>query len=66
MINDDYAPGFKTKLHIKDMNIVSDVAKELGISLPVSSIGLELLERTANEGYAEQDSSAMYEIIKKN
>lgn len=65
MIDDDYAPGFKTNLHVKDMNMVEGVARDLGISLPASSGGLELLRETAAEGYAELDSSAVYKIISR-
>lgn len=65
MIDDDYAPGFKTSLHVKDMNMVEGVARDLGISLPASSGGLELLRETAAEGYAELDSSAVYKIISR-
>lgn len=66
MLSDDYAPGFMTKLHVKDMNIVANVAKELGISLPASFMGLELLEKTMQDGYGDFDSSAIYKIISKN
>lgn len=66
MLLDDYSPGFKTDLHIKDMNIVKSVAQELGVDLPASAAGLELLEKTSKDGYGELDSSAIYKIISKN
>lgn len=66
MLADDYAPGFKTDLHVKDMNIVIKVAEELGIKLPSSVMGLEFLKKTSENGYGECDSSAIYKIIKKN
>jgi 2-hydroxy-3-oxopropionate reductase len=66
MLSEDYAPGFKANLHFKDMNIVAKVAKELGISLPASSIGVDILEKTIESGHGELDSSAMYKIISKN
>jgi 2-hydroxy-3-oxopropionate reductase len=34
MIDDNYAPGFKAHLHLKDMGIVLDTAQQLGIRLP--------------------------------
>lgn len=66
MLSDNYAPGFKTNLHVKDMNIVRQVAEELGLRLPTSLTGLDLLEQTAEGGYGELDSSAIYKIISKN
>lgn len=66
MLDDNYAPGFKTSLHVKDMGIVEKVAEELGITLAASSMGLELLQKTVTNGYGELDSSAVYKIISKN
>ena len=66
MLSGDYAPGFKTSLHVKDMNIVAGIATELDLGMPASLIGLDLLESAMNGGYADQDSSAIYEIISKN
>ncbi len=63
MLDGDYAPGFKTSLHVKDMQMVCAMAEELGMILPGSMIGLELLKETAKAGYGEQDSSAMFEVF---
>lgn len=65
MISDDYAPGFKTVLHAKDMGIVHDIAQELGLAMPVSEIGLDMLKKTVGAGYGELDSSAMYKLGEK-
>ena len=65
MINNDYAPGFKAVLHKKDMGIVSDIAKELQLAMPVTKEGISLLDKTVNAGFGEEDSSAMFEVIKK-
>lgn len=63
MLGEDYSPGFKTKLHAKDMNIVQDVAEKLGIKLPLSNFGLELLKEAAEAGYGELDSSVIFKVI---
>ncbi len=65
MITDDYAPGFKTILHTKDMGIVHDIAEELGLNMPVSETGLNMLKETVKAGYGELDSSAMYKLGEK-
>jgi len=65
MINDEYAPGFKTVLHRKDMGIVNQMAGEMRLSMPLSEIGLGLLERALEAGYAEMDSSAVYKVTGK-
>jgi 3-hydroxyisobutyrate dehydrogenase and related beta-hydroxyacid dehydrogenases len=65
MMEGNYEPGFKTALHAKDMGIVESIAAELDLVLPVTTLGTDLLRKTAAAGYAEQDSSAMYELIKE-
>lgn len=65
MIDNNYAPGFKTALHAKDMGIVHDIAAELGLPLPVSELGCDLLRKTLDAGYADEDSSAMFMITGK-
>ncbi len=65
MIDHAYAPGFKTALHVKDMGIVEGIAKELGLNLPTTALAVDLLRRTLAAGYAEEDSSAMAEIVNK-
>lgn len=65
MLEDNYAPGFKTSLHVKDMGIVSRLAQELGLALPVSALGLEYLRKAQQTGYGEEDSSSIFKVISK-
>ena len=65
MITDDYAPGFKTILHTKDMGIVHDIAEELGLDMPISETGLNMLKEAVKAGYGELDSSALYKLGEK-
>lgn len=64
MINDSYPPGFKTALHLKDVGIVEKIAEELRLNMPVTQVGYGLLQKTVDAGYGEEDSAAMYKIIK--
>lgn len=64
MLDDDYAPGFKAKLHQKDMHIVNDMATALGIHLPGSRFTTELMDRLVEEGMGDLDSSALRRLIK--
>jgi 2-hydroxy-3-oxopropionate reductase len=65
MLTDDYAPGFKTVLHKKDMGIVNDIVRELDLDAPISQLGLDALNRAMDAGYNELDSSALYKLGKK-
>ena len=63
MIDDNYAPGFKAKLHAKDMHIVMDTAREQGISLPAAERTMQLIDQLVGQGEGELDSSAIARLI---
>jgi 2-hydroxy-3-oxopropionate reductase len=62
MIEDNYAPGFKTVLHLKDVGIVNDIAGELGLDMPVTHVGYGLLQRAVDAGFGEVDSAALFKV----
>lgn len=64
MIDDSYAPGFKTRLHRKDMGIVLDAARELGLMLPGSASVAQYLDGLVELGMGEEDSAAIYKILR--
>jgi len=63
MIDDNYQPGFKAKLHRKDMGIVLDCARELGIRLPEAERVAGLIDQLVENGDGELDSSAIARLI---
>jgi len=63
MLNGDYLPGFKARLHQKDLRIVMDSAREMGLSLPGSAQAAQHLNRLAGRGEGELDSAAIARII---
>ncbi|MDC7691979.1 NAD(P)-dependent oxidoreductase [Vogesella indigofera] len=63
MIDDNYAPGFKAKLHQKDMGIVLDTAASLGIKLPEAARVAGLIDQLVANGEGELDSSAIARLI---
>ena len=65
MLDNDYTPGFKTKLHQKDINIVMQTAKELGLALPGAALVMQHLNALMGTGGAELDSAAVMKIIER-
>lgn len=65
MLDNEYKPGFKTKLHQKDMNIVMQTAKELGLSLPGAALVMQHLNALMGIGDAELDSAAVMKIVER-
>lgn len=65
MLDNDYTPGFKTRLHQKDINIVMETAKELGLALPGAALVMQHLNALMGTGGGELDSSAVMKIIER-
>lgn len=65
MLDNDYTPGFKTRLHQKDLNIVMQTAKELGLALPGAALVMQHLNALMGTGSGELDSSAVMKIVER-
>ena len=65
MLDNNYQPGFKTKLHQKDMNIVMHTAQELGLALPAAALVMQHMNALMGTGDAELDSAAMMKIVER-
>ena len=65
MINGDYKPGFKSKLHLKDLDIALNIAKGLNINLKGTKYSRKLMHQSVADKKQEKDSSVIHEIIKK-
>lgn len=64
MIQGDYTPGFKARLHQKDMRIVLEAAHELGLPLGVAAVVAQRLNALVGQGHGEEDSAAMFELMR--
>lgn len=60
MLDRDFRPGFKAGLYQKDLRIVLDAARELGLALPGSAQVAQLLDRLIGQGGADLDAAALY------
>jgi 2-hydroxy-3-oxopropionate reductase len=60
MLDHDFAPGFKARLHRKDMRIVLETAAEIGVALPGAAMGAQYINALVGGGEGDLDSSAIY------
>ncbi len=65
MIERNFAPGFRIRLHQKDLNLALQGARSLGLSLPCTSIAQELFNAVAAQGGSDLDHSAMVLALEK-
>jgi 2-hydroxy-3-oxopropionate reductase len=63
MLAGDFAPGFRARLHQKDLGIVSREAQALNLALPASALAAQLVNALVAMGHAEADSSALVRVI---
>jgi len=64
-LNHDFAPGFKIKLHRKDLGIILATAHEYGVALPVTALVDQMFTSMVTEGQAELDHSALLTHLEK-
>jgi 2-hydroxy-3-oxopropionate reductase len=63
MLNRNFAPGFRLKLHQKDLNLALQGARELGISLPGTALAAQLMNAVASQGGTDYDHSAIIQAL---
>jgi 2-hydroxy-3-oxopropionate reductase len=63
MIKRTFAPGFRIRLHQKDLNLALQSAREMNMSLPNTAIAQQMFSAVAAAGGADLDHSAMVQAI---
>jgi 2-hydroxy-3-oxopropionate reductase len=63
MIKRTFAPGFRIRLHQKDLNLALGAAREMGVALPNTAIAQQMFSAVAAAGGADQDHSALVQAI---
>jgi 3-hydroxyisobutyrate dehydrogenase len=64
MIENDYPLGFRVALHRKDLAIALALAREIGVSLPGSSLVAALEDGLIARGHGEDDQSSIARVIR--
>jgi 2-hydroxy-3-oxopropionate reductase len=65
IIQGDFAPGFKSKFHYKDLNIIMETAKALQVPLPATALAHELFTALLAKGRGDLDHSAVITILEE-
>ena len=59
------APGFKSSMMLKDLNIIVDSAKVYGIPLPTTAVNAQLFAALVAAGQGDLDNSAVIGVIEE-
>ena len=65
MAKGDFAPGFKAAHHLKDLRIVIDEARAMGLTLPTTSSVAEMLATLVREGKGTLDNSSILTMVER-
>jgi 2-hydroxy-3-oxopropionate reductase len=63
MIKRTFGPGFRIRLHQKDLNLALQGARELGVALPQTAGAAQLMQACAANGMADLDHSALVRAL---
>jgi 2-hydroxy-3-oxopropionate reductase len=65
MLDRNFKPGFRMRLHRKDLDITLDAGKAYGAALPVTGQVRELMTETLNDGQGDMDNSSFILLLEK-
>jgi len=65
MIDRNFTPGFKIGLQQKDLNLVLQTARAMGVSLPATAVTQELYNAVSGQGNSDLESAALVFAIEK-
>ena len=63
LLKRDFKPGFKTRLHYKDLGIALSAGSEYGVPLPITSIIREMMGAMMVSGRGEYDHSGILTVL---
>jgi len=62
MVRDAYPPGFRVRLHEKDLQICREMAARHGVELPVIEMTLLHYRRLIEQGHGDEDISTIFRL----
>ena len=62
-VGNSYRPGFKIDLHFKDLGLIMESARELGVPLPATAVVQELFNALRVKGRGGLDHSAIITLL---
>jgi 2-hydroxy-3-oxopropionate reductase len=63
IIKGDFEPGFRSRFHYKDLNIIRETARAYRCALPAAALAHELFSAMQAHGWGDLDHSAVIKVI---
>lgn len=61
----DFTPGFRTRLHAKDLRIALDEARAAGVALPATALVSQFLNALIAEGRGDEDHASLLTVVER-
>jgi 2-hydroxy-3-oxopropionate reductase len=61
-----FSPGFRVKLHIKDLSNVLETSHNVGASLPLTAFVMEIMQALNADGLSDEDHSCIIKFYEKS
>lgn len=65
MLRNDFIAEARLSQHLKDVNVILAMGERLRLTLPVTSLHRQILEKGINEGLGDLDNSAIIEALRR-
>jgi 3-hydroxyisobutyrate dehydrogenase len=65
MIDNEYPLGFRIALHLKDLTIALELAREVGAALPVTAMASQIEAGLVARGHGDDDNSALARAVRE-
>jgi 2-hydroxy-3-oxopropionate reductase len=65
MVRETFEPGFRIRLHRKDLGLAVQAAAELDLALPNTAATQQLMNAAIADGDGELDHSALYRTLRR-
>lgn len=66
LISGDYSPAARIQVHKKDLDNARELAKQLGVEIPMSNMVLSYMNQLVDQGKGNKDHCAVAKIYEKN
>lgn len=65
MLENNFKPGFRIDLHIKDLNNVLETGHSIGAPLPLTALVMEMMQNLKADNFGDDDHSALVKYYRK-
>jgi len=65
ILDRNFKPGFKIDLHIKDLANALETSRQIGVSMPLTSLMMEIMQALKIDGKGQNDHSSIVQFFEK-